>query len=84
MLKLRELERKDLKIINEWRNDPNLISFLGPPFRFINIEVDEKWFDTYMANRAVNVRCAIVDDSDDIIKGVVSLNSIDYLNQSAE
>lgn len=84
MLKLRELERKDLKIINEWRNDPNLISFLGAPFRFINIEVDEKWFDTYMANRAVNVRCAIVDDSDDIIKGVVSLNSIDFLNQSAE
>ncbi|MEE1244206.1 MAG: GNAT family protein [Acutalibacteraceae bacterium] len=84
MLKLRELERDDLKTINKWRNNPYLISFLGAPFRFINNEVDEKWFDNYMANRAVNVRCAIVDDSDNIIKGLVSLNSIDYLNQSAE
>lgn len=83
MYRLRELERKDLSIINRWRNDPELISMLGSPFRYINFSVDEKWFDGYMSNRNTQVRCAIVkDDSDDIL-GLVSLISIDYLNQSS-
>lgn len=44
MYKLRELERKDLTIINSWRNDYELIEQLGAPFRYINLEVDQKWF----------------------------------------
>ena len=40
MYKLRELERKDLKKINSWRNDEEIISLLGAPYRFINQEVD--------------------------------------------
>lgn len=51
MYKLRELERKDLNIINKWRNEPELISLLGAPFRYINLDVDIKWFENYMANR---------------------------------
>ena len=41
MYKLRELERKDLIIINSWRNDYELIEQLGAPFRYINLEVDQ-------------------------------------------
>lgn len=84
MYKLREIERKDLDLINSWRNDPELIEQLGAPYRFINNEVDQKWFDSYMNNRASQVRCAIVDDVDDKILGLVSLVSIDQMNQSAE
>lgn len=84
MYQLRELERKDLSIINKWRNDPELISLLGAPFRYINIDVDEKWFESYMANRSNTVRCAIVQESEDVILGLVSLVSIDYMNQCAE
>ena len=40
MYRLRELDKKDLPVINEWRNNKELISFLGAPFRFINIDVD--------------------------------------------
>lgn len=56
MYHLRELERKDLKTINCWRNDPELIAVLGAPFRYINLDVDENWFDGYMSNRGTQVR----------------------------
>lgn len=84
MYKLRELERKDIPIINTWRNDGSLISMLGAPFRYINSDVDFKWFDDYMLSRNNCVRCAIVTDECDDILGLVSLTNIDQLNQSAE
>ena len=81
MFKLRELEKKDIPAINSWRNNPELIANLGAPYRYINSIVDEKWFDAYMNNRNTQVRCAILDENDDII-GLVSLVSIDYMKQS--
>lgn len=81
---LRELERKDLVTINKWRNNPELIAFLGAPFRYINLDVDNKWFDNYMNNRGNMIRCAIVQEGEDEILGLVSLVSTDYINQSAE
>lgn len=84
MFRLRELERKDLPIINRWRNDAELIALLGAPFRYINLDVDMKWFDGYMSNRGNAVRCAITKENDDTILGLVSLVSINYMNQSAE
>lgn len=84
MYRLRELERKDLLTINCWRNNPYLIDCLGANFRYINIDVDIKWFDNYMNNRNNAVRCAITSDDNDDIIGLVSLTSIDYMNQSAE
>lgn len=83
MYRLRELERKDLDEINRWRNDPTVISYLGAPFRYINKEVDEKWFDSYMANRGNTVRCVITDDTD-LCLGLVSLTNINYQNRTAE
>ena len=84
MYQLRELERKDLAKINKWRNDPELISCLGAPFRYINLDVDEAWFEGYMKSRNSAVRCAIVEDGQNEILGLVSLVSIDHMNQSAE
>lgn len=80
---MRELERRDLCIINQWRNDPELIGNLGAPFRYINSSVDEAWFEHYLSNREHAVRCAITDETDRII-GLVSLVSIDSINQSCE
>lgn len=84
MYQLRELERSDVQTINSWRNDAELIAQLGAPFRFINQEVDSRWFDSYMANRNHCVRCAIVDENmPGEILGLVSLTDIDQLNQCA-
>ena len=84
MFHLRELERKDLSAINKWRNDPELIALLGAPFRYINLDVDVKWYESYMGNRGNAVRCSITEDGSDDILGLVSLVSINYMNQSAE
>lgn len=84
MFHLRELERKDLPVINKWRNDPELICLLGAPFRYINLDIDIKWYESYLGNRGNAVRCAITEDDKDLILGLVSLTSINYLNQSAE
>lgn len=84
MYRLREIEKKDMPTVNKWRNEPELISRLGATYRYINPVVDEKWFDSYMASRNSAVRCAIVDDEQDLILGMISLVSIDHLNQTGE
>ena len=84
MLKLRELERKDIQEINIWRNQYELINMLGAPFRYINSEVDMKWFEDYMGSRGNAVRCAIVEKENDRILGLVSLTNIDFINRSAQ
>ena len=85
MYKLRELERDDLKRINKWRNDPNLIACLGAPYRYINEDVDGEWYTKYLHTRSDSVRCAIIDDENEKeVLGLVSLLSINYINRSGE
>lgn len=85
MYKLRELEREDLKKINRWRNDPNLIACLGAPYRYINEDVDLEWYDKYLHTRDNSVRCAIVDEqNENEVLGLISLLSINYINRSGE
>ena len=84
MYKLRELQRKDIPAINSWRNNEEIISSLGAPFRFINQEVDEKWFEGYMQSRSNSIRCAIINEDCDDIIGLVSLMDINYINRSTK
>lgn len=84
MYGLRELQREDIQKINNLRNNEELVSLLGGTFRFINIDVDYKWYDNYMNNRDKSVRCAIVEaENKQDILGLVSLTNIDLLNQSS-
>ena len=82
MYRLRELERDDILTINSWRSSRELIDSLGAPFRYINKDVDYKWYENYIMNRGTNIRCSILNDKDQIL-GLVSLTNIDRLNQSA-
>ncbi len=82
---LRELRRSDLPTVNAWRADKELIDRLGATFRYINEEVDERWFNAYMEHRSNTVRCAIVEaDKPDTILGLVSLCDIDQLSRSCQ
>lgn len=84
MYKLREINRDDLSVINQWRNDPELMSNLGSPFAYTNLERDNNWYDNYLKNRSTNVRCAIINKEDDRIIGVIYLLDISAVNRSAE
>lgn len=82
MYRLRELAREDIEIINRWRNNPELIQLLGAPYRYIDISIDEMWYEGYLQNRDKEVRCSIIDDENTLI-GTISLVSIDSIRQSA-
>ena len=85
MYKLREINKEDMKEINKWRNDSELIACLGAPYRYINEEVDNNWFDNYMRARNNAVRCAIVDEKEqNIILGMISLLDINNVNRSGQ
>lgn len=80
---LRELERDDLKSINIWRNDKALIDFLGAPYRYINLDVENDWYEDYLENRHKAIRCVIVEpENRDKALGIISLTDIDYTNRS--
>lgn len=81
MLVMRELSRGDISTVNSWRADPELISCLGAPYRYIGLEVDEAWFDSYLASRGNTVRCAVVDDGrPEEILCLVTLAGIDWVH----
>ena len=82
-VRLRELARSDLDAINRWRNDPDVVALLGGSFRHVCMTVDERWYESYLANRATNVRLAI-ELGDGTMVGAVYLVGIDWLNRSAE
>lgn len=82
MYRMREIERKDVEVINSWRMNQELISKLGAPFRYINREVDQRWYEDYLSSRSNTIRCSIVDN-DDCLVGLVSLTNIDRNNQLA-
>jgi UDP-4-amino-4,6-dideoxy-N-acetyl-beta-L-altrosamine N-acetyltransferase len=81
---LREITRQDMTTINAWRNDPKVTDCLGSPFRYINLETDEAWFDSYMRNRNTQVRCAICLAGTKEMIGTVYLLNMDSVSRSAE
>ncbi len=81
---MRELERGDLPILNEWRNDPDVMHFLGNNFLFISSDVDEAWFDQYLKHRDRNVRLAMIHKKDGRYLGNVNLTNIHPINRAAE
>jgi RimJ/RimL family protein N-acetyltransferase len=83
-IRLRELARKDVPIINTWRQDRALTNGLGAPHRHIGLEVDEAWFERYLTRRGVDVRCAICRDGESEAIGLVSLTGIDAVHHHAE
>lgn len=85
MFEMRELSREDIPAINSWRADRDTIGLLGAPYRFINQEVDEAWFEQYMRSRGGTVRCVTVDSelpSEPLC--LITLAGIDWVNRSAE
>src|SRR5947209_6524518 len=82
-MKLRELERGDVRVINAWRADREVVDSLSTNFAFVGLDVDEEWFTRYLAQRQNNVRLAIIDD-DEAMVGCVYLLDIRWVHRSGE
>ena len=76
---LRELTQQDLARVNMWRNDPNVIQWLVSPFRFVNPETDESWFEEYQRNRHCQVRVVIATRETGEPIGMANLLAIDWV-----
>lgn len=81
---LREITESDLKIINAFRNDSELVDMLAAPYRFINLESDQKWFQSYLNNREHNIRCAICLDELTEPVGFIYLLNINWIFRTAD
>lgn len=85
MYSLRELSRSDLTEINRWRSDRELIDGLGAPFRYIDLAIDEKWYEGYLNGRANTVRCVVADEeTTNSPLALVTLASIDWVSRVCE
>jgi diamine N-acetyltransferase len=81
---LKELEPSDLITLNRWRANHEIIDCLSSSYRFISIEVDKKWYENYLINRANNIRLAIFSQCDNKLLGAVYLIGIDWVIRSCE
>jgi len=84
MIRLREIARDDIAVINGWRRDSVVADGIGAPRRFIGLDVDLKWYEDYLAHRGQEVRCAVCLADTDQLVGMVSLTRIDYVHRHAE
>jgi RimJ/RimL family protein N-acetyltransferase len=84
MVKLRELARADIPVVNRWREDRDLVDGLGAPARYITEEVDHSWFDEYLRRRGTDIRCTVLVDGEPEPIGLVSLTGIDAVHRRAE
>lgn len=80
---LRPIQLNDVSLINTFRNDPELVSYLGANFRFISVEKDVEWFEKYLREGDKSSR-AIIECSKKGPVGMVSLTNIDHFNKNAE
>ena len=81
---LRELTRSDLQYITQWRHDPELIASLCTPFRYINPETEDQWFEHYLQNRHNTIRWAICKQETHQHIGNVYLLHMDWIHRTAE
>jgi len=81
---LREISIEDVPVINSWRNNKALIEQLGSEFRYVGLDTDKKWYETYLANRDRNVRLAITIEEFGTILGVIYLLDINWLSKNCE
>ncbi len=89
MIRLRALEREDLRQLRDWRNDPEIFSRVRE-YRFLNIENQEAWFDSLRDDRRtimfgiVKDLTVELDPMESFLIGVCGLTGIDWVGRKGE
>jgi len=83
-VKLRALTLEDAKITWRWRNEEEIQTFYsGHPF-YVNIEKEEKWYESVITSDLPLCAFGIVEAKSDDLIGMTFLNHINLIHRSAE
>jgi len=82
MIRLRPLEREDLRQLRDWRNDPEIFSRVRE-YRYLNMENQEAWFDSLRDDRKT-IMFGVDEDICSELIGVCGLTNIDWIARKAE
>lgn len=85
MIRLRALERDDLKQLRDWRNDPEIFSRVRE-YRYLNMENQEYWFNSLIEDYQTvmfGIQHGTTFQSISLI-GVCGLINIDWIGRKAE
>lgn len=81
---LRALELSDVEKLVKWRNDLEITSSLGGNTFYVSKLRESEWVKNAILNDNKNIRLAICLKENDEYIGNVNLNSINWINRSAE
>ena len=81
---LRALEVEDYKTSVFWRNDPEVWAKTGGNAFFVSSEQEKNWVENAIFDHKNDIRLAICMIKDSCYIGNVYLNSIHWINRSAE
>lgn len=81
---LRAFQEDDYKIINKWRNDPEIQRLVSSHFRYVSEAIEREWVKQKMMENQKDIYLAICLLKNNQMIGYTSINNIDYINRSAE
>jgi len=79
---LRPLEREDLLLVSEWRNNPTIRPHFFTPYPIMRSK-QERWYETYISRGDSMIFLIVPKDQGSPI-GMIGLDHIDHQNQKAE
>ena len=81
---LRGFKEEDYKQINIWRNDPEIQRLVSTSFKYVSEAIEREWVKSKMMDNRRDIYLAICLKENEKMIGYVSVNSINYINRSAE
>lgn len=82
-IRLRPIEKSDLKCLNKWKNDEQVYKFLGGGYQPISVDQQEKWMDG-LIDLTGNNRRFMVEDSSERVVGMIGLYGINWIHRTCE
>ncbi len=80
---LRAFELDDYKLINKWRNDPEMTELLGNHKIFVSSVREKAWVEEKIHNDRVEMYFAVCDKETNEMVGYSSIRRINWRNKSA-
>lgn len=80
---LRGFKEEDYKIINVWRNDPEIQRLVSTGFKYVSEAIEKEWVKKKMMDNTKDIYLAVCLKSTDEMVGYVSVNDINLLNRVA-